>query len=313
MQSREYSDAAAEFAQAVALAPENDQLRVQYAACLFAAERNDEARKQFEIERRRLGEQPGLNYYLGQLDLRANDFASAIKKLTPLESVPGLSKSSLYLGLAYQALGQQARALECLERAAKGNPQDPEVHYRLARAYAAAARGADADAEYKLYRASHELQRLVEEEGQECLDALRSKPIEAARPVCQRLSDPADSRRMAFLGQLYAEHGAFADAVEPLRQAVRLDPNLVDAWQSLGLSLYRLQRYREALPAARKAAELNPQFFDALVLLASTLHALGDDRAALPVLEQAHTLNPDDAHWTQVLEQLRATVAKKKN
>jgi hypothetical protein len=33
--------------------PNNDEVRIQYATCLFAQERNDEARKQFEIERQR--------------------------------------------------------------------------------------------------------------------------------------------------------------------------------------------------------------------------------------------------------------------
>src|SRR5580693_4617499 len=86
MQDRLFSEAAAEFEQALAVDPNNDEVRIQYATCLFAGERNGEARKQFEIERQRLGDRPGLNYFLGRLDLRANDFTSAIKKLAPLKS-----------------------------------------------------------------------------------------------------------------------------------------------------------------------------------------------------------------------------------
>jgi tetratricopeptide (TPR) repeat protein len=111
---------------------------------------------------------------------------------------------------------------------------------------------------------------------------------------------------------LYSQNGAFSEAIEPLRQAVKLDPESFEAWNSLGLSLFWLKRYQEALPPLRKAASLNPQFFSTLTLLASTLHALGDDAAALPVLEQAHNLNPDDAQVTSRLEQLRATLKGKR-
>ena len=312
MQDRLFSEAAAEFEQALAVDPNNDAVRIQYATCLFAQERNDQARKQFEIERQRLGDRPGLNYYLGRLDLRAGDFTSAIEKLAPLESNPALSKVSLYLGLAYMSAGQRARALECLERAARNNPRDPEVHYRLGRVYSMAGRTGDADREYKLYRDWRESQRVAEQDGRECMDALRTQPIAQARIVCQRIADPNDSRRLILLGQLYSENSAFSDAIEPLQQAVKLDPESFEAWQSLGLSLFRLKRYQEALPPLRKAASLNPQFFGALTLLASTLHALGDDAAALPVLERAHNLNPDDAQVTSRLEQLRATLKGKR-
>jgi Flp pilus assembly protein TadD len=308
MQDRLYQQAAAEFEQALAADPNNDEVRIQYATCLFAQQRNDEARKQFEIERQRLGDRPGLNYYLGRLDLRANDFTSAIKKLAPLELDPALPAVVFYLGVAYMSTGQQARALECLERAARTNPRDPEVHYRLGRIYFMAGRTDDADREYKLYRDWQERQRAAEQATRECKDALRKQPIAQARIVCQRIADSNDLRGLILLGELYSENGAFSDAIEPLRQAAKLDPESFDAWNGLGLSLFRLNRYQEALAPLRKAANLNPQFFSTLTLLASTLHALGDDAAALPVLVQAHNLNPGDAQVTSRLEQLRAAL-----
>ncbi len=306
MQNRRFSEAAAEFEQALAADPNNDVVRIQYATCLFALERDDDARKQFEIERQRLGDKPGLDYYLGRLDLRANLFASAIERLKPLEHDPALSRVSYYLGLAYLAAGQQARALECLERAAKNNPDDSEIHYRLARLYSMAGRTDDASREYKLYRRQDESQQAAEQDEQDCKDSLGKQPIAQARIVCQRMADPKDPRRLILLGELYSQHGAFSDAIEPLRQAVKLQPEAFEAWNTLGLSLFRLMRYREALPALEKASSLNPQFFGTLSLLASTLHMLGDDAAALPVLERAHILNPDDAQVKSELALLRA-------
>ena len=306
MQDRLFSEAAAEFEQALAADPSNDVLRIQYATCLFAEERNDDARRQFEIERKKLGDRPGLNYYLARLDLRANDFSAAIKKLAPLEADPALPDASLYLGVAYMSAGQPARALECLERAARRIPRDPQVHYRLGRAYSMAGRAADADREYKLYQDGQENQRIAEQYGRECKDALHNQPIAQARPVCQRIADPNDVHRLVLLGQLYFDNGAYADAVEPLRRAVTLDAESFDAWNTLGASLFWLKRYPEALPALRKASALNPEFFATLAMLASTLHALGDDAAALPILERAHNLNPDDRRVASGLEQLKS-------
>jgi len=312
MQQRLFPESAAEFERGLALDPNNDRARIQYATCLFAQERNDEARKQFEIERQRIGDRPGLNYYLGRLDLRANDFTSAIKRLAPLESDPALSNVSLYLGLAYLSAGQQARALQYLERAATNNPHDPEVHYRLGRVYSMAGRTDDANREYKLYRDSLENQRITEQDGRDCKDALRTRPIALARVICQRLADPNDSHRLIFLGELYSENGAFSDAIEPLQRAVKLDSDSFEAWNSLGLSLFRLKRYQEALLPLRNAVRLNSQFVGTLKILASTLHALGDDAAALPVLERGHALNPADEELTAELEQLRAALKGKR-
>jgi tetratricopeptide (TPR) repeat protein len=311
MQERRYSEAAAEFAQSLAANPDNDAVRIQYATCLFVEERNEDARRQFEIERKRLGDQPGINYFLGQLDLRANDSVSAIRRLQPLAANPAFPKASLYLGLAYLANGQQAEALAVLERAAQNNPRDPEAHYRLARIYSMTGREEEAKRQYKIYDDARENQRLAEGEGRACLDALREQSITQAREVCQRLADPSDAHRMLLLGQLYAGKGAFTDALEPLRVAAKLDPDSFDAWHNLGLSLYWLKQYQEALPALEHAAKLNPEFFDTLNLLAATQHALGNDAAALPILEKAHALNPADAKLAAALQRMRAAQRQK--
>jgi tetratricopeptide (TPR) repeat protein len=310
MQERRYSEAAVEFEQALAADPNNDTLRIQYATCLFAEERNDDARREFEMLQKRLGDREGLEYYLGLLDVRADRFDSAIRRLKPLQLNPAFPKASFYLGLAYLGSGETGPALDSLERAAKSNPGDPDVHYRLGRVYSMKERTGDAEREYALYRSARENQRIVEQEAPACMDALRSQPIAKAREVCQRIGAPGDSRRLILLGQLYAEAGAFADAVEPLRQAAKLDAKSFEAWHYLGLSFYGLKRYPEALAPLRKASELNPQFFDTLNLLAKTLYVLGDYAAALPVLERAHSLNPSDGQLAAVLDRLRANAGR---
>ena len=306
MQDRQFSAAALEFEASLAAQPNDDEVRIEYATCLFALEKNADARKQFEIESTRLGEKPGFSYFLGRLDLRANDFAAAIRRLQPLAANPGFPKASYYLGLAYLSTGRDKEAEVALQLAGQKNPKDPEVHYRLGRLYSIAGREQDAKREYKIYDDARESQKLVEGDGHACMDALSQMPISEARKICERLNDPTDARKLLLLGQLYAGKGAFTDALGPLQASVRLDPQSFDACQTLGLTFYSLRRYQEAVPVLEKAVSLNPQFFDALNLLAATYHNLGDDASALPILERAHQLNPSDLKLAAALERMRA-------
>lgn len=311
MQDRLFSEAAAEFEKALAAEPTNDAVRFQYATCLLAEGRNAEARQQFEAVRLRLGDSPGLNYYLGRLDLLAGDFANAVRRLRPLETNTDFPQSAFYLGLAYLGAGSLPEAIRCLEEAAVKSPNDPQVHYRLARAYSQSGRGAEAEKQYEAYRKARADARTTEKDVRACSDALHSRPIADARPICERVADPNDPERLIVLGQLYGEAGAFADAIAPLEAAVKLDSNSFEAWHNLGLSLFRLERYRDARAPLERAAALNPNYFDSLNLLAATLYMLGDDAAALPVLERAHALHPNDAQIAAALEQLRGSRKQK--
>jgi Flp pilus assembly protein TadD len=312
MQDRLFVAAGAEFEIALKEDPGNSAVRLQYATCLFAQGRNDEARQQFETVRRQAGDSPGVNYYLGRLDLLGGDFAGAIQKLRAADMDAAFSRAAFYLGLAYLGAGHRAEAIQYLEQAASRTPRDAQVHYRLGRAYSAAGRSEDADREYRLYNDCRNALRTTEQDVRECAKALRTRSIEEARPVCQSVADPNDPERLVVLAQLYGENGAFADAIEPLRRAVQIDGDSFEAWHDLGLTLFRLKRYAEARGPLERAAVLSPEFADTLNLLAATLYVLGDDAAALPVLEKLHTMQPGDQQVAAALERVRAAVKAKR-
>jgi tetratricopeptide (TPR) repeat protein len=312
MQGRLYADAATELEAAVHENANDDPARFQYATCLFALGRNAEAREQLDALQAKLGNSPGVDYYLGRLDLLANDFASALRRLERLRASSDYPQAAFYLGLAHLGAGSTAEGIRWLEKAAAGyGAHDPQVHYRLARAYSQAGRDADAEKEYALYRDARAQSRSTEAGVRACSEALHSRPIAEARAVCARIADANDPERLVVLGQLYGEAGAFAEALNPLRAAAKLDPNSFEAWHNIGLSLFRMKRYADARAPLERAAALNPRYFDTLNLLAATLYMLGDDAAALPVLERAHTLNPGDQQIAAALEQLRAAQKKR--
>jgi len=306
MQDQLFEAASGEFEQALALNPEDPRARLQFAVCLLSLGRNDEARRQFEQVRKLAGESRYVTYYLGRLDLLSNDYASAIRRLGSVAEDPPFPDTVFYLGVAYISSGDVAEGTKWLERAAQLLPRDYRVHYRLARAYSSAGREQKASREYDLYSQLRDEHKNTEKDVRACSSALRTEPLATAREVCHRIYDPNDPEKLTLLGQLFGDAGAFAEALEPLRQAVQLDPNSFEAWHNLGVSYFRLQRYGEARAPLEKAAALRPEFYGSVVLLGATLYMLGEDDAALPVLEHAHRLNPNDTETTAVLEKLRA-------
>lgn len=311
MQDNLFEAAAGEFEQAVAANPKDPRAHFQFAVCLLALGRNDEARRQFDQVQKLAGDSPYLEYYLGRLDLLSNDYASAIKRLGSVAENPPFPDTAFHLGVAYVSAGDVMSGIKWLERAAKRSPNDYRVHYRLGRAYSSAGRDQDAARELDLYTRLRDEHKSNEKDVRDCAGALQNQPLPAAREVCHRMFDPNDPEKLTLLAQLYGDAGAFDDALNPLKRAVQLDPKSFDAWHNLGVTYFRLQRYAEARAPLEKAVALRPEFYGSVVLLGATLYMLGEDDAALPVLEQAHRLNPADAQTTQVLEQLRAKRQKK--
>jgi len=311
MQQELFEAAANEFQQALAANPSDPRVHFEFAVCLLSLGRNDEARQHFELVRKLAGESRYLTYYLGRLDLLANDYPSAIRRLGSVVEDPPFPDTAFHLGVAHVSSGDVSGGIRYLERAAKILPRDYRVHYRLARAYATAGREQDAAREFDRYNRFRDEHKNTETEARACTTALHSQSIEAAREVCHRMFDPNDSEKLTLLGQLFGDAGVFDDALEPLKRAVQLDPKSFEAWHNLGVTYFRLQHYSEAREPLQTAVSLRPEFYGSVVLLGATLYMLGDDEAALPVLEHAHRLNPTDAQTTEVLEKLRAGRDKK--
>jgi tetratricopeptide (TPR) repeat protein len=305
IEKRLFDEAAAQFEHALEIEPGLSAARYQLAICYFALGRNDESLREFERIKKEAGPSHEVLYYLGRLHLLEGDGVAAIAELMPLTDDSKISDATYYLGLAYAAAGDQANGIRWLERAAQAHALDYHVHYRLARLYSSAGRKADADREYALYNKYRDATRETEAHLRACNAALDGQTGAQITEDCGHVADQNDPETLVLLGQLYGDHAHFAEAIEPLERAAKLDSDSFEVWHNLGLSYFRLKRYAEAREPLEKAARLRPDFFDTLNLLGATLYVLGDDRAALPVLERAHQLHPDDAQLNAALDQLR--------
>jgi tetratricopeptide (TPR) repeat protein len=52
--------------------------------------------------------------------------------------------------------------------------------------------------------------------------------------------------------------GDLEEAVKFFRQVVEQDPQFQDGWHALGMALYKLERYVEAIDAGNRAARIDP-------------------------------------------------------
>jgi len=52
--------------------------------------------------------------------------------------------------------------------------------------------------------------------------------------------------------------GELEEAAKFFRQVVIQDPQFQDGWHALGMALYKLDRYEEAIEAGKRAAEIDP-------------------------------------------------------
>ena len=52
--------------------------------------------------------------------------------------------------------------------------------------------------------------------------------------------------------------GELEEAAKYFRQAVEQDPQFQDGWHALGMTLYKLDRYEEAIEAGQRAARIDP-------------------------------------------------------
>jgi tetratricopeptide (TPR) repeat protein len=289
-----YGEAAVEFQAVLALDPTHVRARYQLAVCWFAMLELQKARIEFERVRKESGEDAQVVYYLGRIDLMEGNTESSVRRLRRIASRPPFGDTAYYLGSAYLQKGNLPEAEKWLQAALVADERDFRIHDHLARVYQKQGRHAKAEDEYRLssqLRASVDVASSV---AVACGHELDTRGLIDARETCRRLLDPRDPDKLTTLGLLYGRHGFFEEALEPLEQAARLDPDSSEIQHDLGLTYFRLRRFKEARAPLEKAVELRPDFFGSSALLGATLFTLGEYELSYAALRHAHELDPQD-------------------
>jgi predicted Zn-dependent protease len=168
------AQAAAEWSNALALAPNDPRLETDLATSLFLAHKYDEAIPRIEKLLASQHDAPDLNFMMGEGLWRTQQPEKAVPYLTAaLKADPTLLPADAALGMTYALLNRSAEAIPHLEKAISLD-DDGSLHYSLARAYQAAGHAEEAK------KAMQEYQQ-IRQKNQQINDEL-AKEAEIAPP-----------------------------------------------------------------------------------------------------------------------------------
>jgi len=97
----------------------------------------------------------------------------------------------------------------------------------------------------------------------------------------------------ALRGHLEGEAGKHEQAVQAYREAIRLKPDLADAWYNLGIAYRKVGQYQQAVQAYREAIRLRPDDAEAWNNLGIAYDQLGQLQEAIRAYREAIRLKPD--------------------
>lgn len=113
-------------------------------------------------------------------------------------------------------------------------------------------------------------------------------------------ADPKDKFELFnLLGEardLAPTKDSFPKVTAILRKVLAADPEVIDAWFSLGNAYFKEGRHREAIEHFKRALALKPDYDLAVINIAAAYRRLGDDDAALAGFEHYLTIDPKDAY-----------------
>lgn len=185
---------------------------------------------------------PYAYWELANIYRQQKEWGKAIEVLTQaLEKLGDLSLTCLNLARCYRQVGAYKEALLMLQRAERSTHQDLDI----------------------LLEKAHLLTLL--------------ENYEAARLECEKVldADPKSARAYQLLMMIKGQLGLFQEAIELGQRAVYLDPDNPLLHYDLGLTYFRNQQFVEAILPLLQAVKLVPDLFDAYYFIGSSQIHLG--------------------------------------
>jgi tetratricopeptide (TPR) repeat protein len=182
-------------------------------------------------------------------------------------------------------------AVEMFQRAVQLDPTNSSAHKKLARALADAGRSDEADAAIDNYL-EHDEDAALAVVGAEHYRAARYEDAEAALRQALR-KNPENVNAMRFLAMTYHRQDRNMDDAEALlRNATSIAPDFHQAFSNLGRVLIDNGKYADAKEAYEKLLELKPEDDDAWAGLGRANAYLGEVAAAAKAYQKSIQLEP---------------------
>lgn len=301
MQMERYREASQEFEQALQDDPGLGQARQQFAICQFELRNYEAARKLF-LEMLTTRENPDLaTYYLGRLDLVAQDFDSAIRRFQALDLAEPFRDELYYLSWAYFKQQKFSQAAEILKKSIASNSRDYRNHQLLGRTYQKLGQTKQAEMEFTETQQLHDyyLQGTVAIGG--CRSFLLTGQRDRAWETCLPLLETDDVDKLVSIGMLFSKAEDYAHALVVWDRALALDPDSPEINYNLALTSFHLKNMPRARKHSASAVELRPDFFEANALYGTILYMSAEDEGAIQFLTRAHELRPEDSEVGRLL------------
>ena len=131
---------------------------------------------------------------------------------------------------------------------------------------------------------------------QQAIDYLSANRLSEAQGLLEQIaaSGGADAQTWFLLGATHGLSGNSQEAERCSRQAARLNPGLLPAWQNLGRALNEQERHEEAAAAFRHVLQQQPRDVSAMTGLAHALTQRGEFAEAIALCQRALALSPED-------------------
>ena len=221
------------------------------------------------------------------------------------------------LGNVHSKRGERAVAMQHQQRAIAIAPKFAAAHYQLGLLYAQEKRWTDAIASYRTaYRHDEMLVEALYNLAQASLragnpSAAREQmalfeerkatltPLHQLRGALQRTRGTTERAQiLANIARLYLKDGFYEKAAWEYQKALGMNPELVPAYNGLGIAYTMLGKHSEAVTAQRKALEYQPNFAKAYAGLGLAYFSQNEIEAALEHYQRAAALEPQflEAH-----------------
>lgn len=256
----DYSQAVEPFERAIHLAPKNFEPHFDLGLTLLKLGQTAASEAELEQALALAPESPEVNKLLAVIYVGQNQTQKAIERLEAArQTAPDDLRILSLLGEQYLAGHYVAKAIPCLTEVIRRNPSDAAPYLLLIEAY----------------------------QDQDNFQAA----LEVAQHGAARF--PNKARLIYEEGQQLANIGNYEKARPYAKQAIELDPNLVDAYDLMGDILSKRGDYAAALTNYHEARNIKPANKLALKGIAESLIGLNRFQEALTELKQAIALRPE--------------------
>lgn len=286
-----HQDAVVEYQAALRTEPDYFEAQYNLGKALQALGRHNEAVEALEKSKTLRPHEPEVLYNLSLSLFKAGNLQQALTNLEPLEQIEMDFPGALTLkGRIQLSLGETQDAIHTLASDISQRPESVESHYYYGLALA---RSGDMTAAMDAFNQTLELNSAFSEAWRNIALIHQSENREEAALQAfekARQMAPKDPLIPFQIGLLHHKAGRLDQALTQYRQAIELDENLAEAYNSQGAILGIKKDFPGAIASFKMAVALNPQAGDAHYNLAQLFLITGKPQQAASHLKKAISL-----------------------